>query len=378
MPNTNKQKPGANKKRLGRGLGSLLSTNMEDFEESSQPKKEAAPQKAVENPQQKQAPVKQALKKEVEKKTNPIKQENIKPQQAKPTLEPATKTKSGPEASPVPTNAIENKGLDSALRIWSLPIDKVYPNKTQPRKDFLKEQLQELADSIKEQGLLQPITVRKTEENYEIIAGERRWRASQLAGLHEVPAIIKNVDDQKSMELALIENLQRENLNPVEEAMAYQLLIDDYDLSQQEVAKKVGKDRTTVTNALRVLTLPRDVRQMVRQGLVSLGHAKVLVGVDDPKMQIKLARKTIQKKLSVRALEKEVKKLKKPEKDNLDSLDVSERLAGGLATDLQKVLGTKVNIQYKNGKGRIELNYYSDEELSNFCEKMKNLWHQNK
>ena len=368
MPSTNKQKQGLNKNRLGRGLGSLLSTDMQDFEDSpvvkSKEVKPLATQTVEEKQEDKKVEVRPATKVvQPEKQTKQLeKQEEVQKATA-----------------PVPTKAMENKGLSDLNRIWSLPIDKVNPNKTQPRKDFLKEHIQELSDSIKEQGLLQPITVRKTGETYEIIAGERRWRASQLAGLHSIPAIIKEVDDQKSMELALIENLQRENLNPVEEAMAYQLLIDDYDMSQQEVAKRVGKDRSTVTNALRVLTLPRDVRQMVRQGLVSLGHAKVLVSVEDPKTQVKLARKVIQKKLSVRALEKEVKKTKGGFKEEeLGSLDVSERLAKGLATDLQKVLGTKVNIQYKKGKGKIEVSFYSDEELSSFCEKVKTSWHNNK
>lgn len=336
MPNIDKQKGQSNKKRLGRGLGSLLSTSADHFEESpaqpvSAPKKEilATPKK--------------------------------------------TTVKSPKKASPVPEKASENKTIDPTLRIWSLAVEKIIPNSTQPRKDFLKEPLEELASSIKEQGVLQPITVRKKGEKFEIIAGERRWRASQLAGLQVVPAIVKMVDDQKSMELALIENLQREDLNPVEEAMGYQLLIDDYDLSQQELAQKVGKSRSSVTNSLRVLTLPRDVRQMLRQGLLSLGHAKVLLGVEDVKKQVSLARKAVKKKLSVRALEKEVNRLKKAPESEVDQLDVSERLVKGLATDLQRKLGTKVQIKYKSGKGRIEIAYYSDDELSSLCEKIKNL-----
>lgn len=324
------------KKRLGRGLGSLLSTDAADFDESPRTESKKAP-------------------------TTSAQKQPIKAQE-----------KTHEKTQPVPQKQSLNREIDPSLRVWSLAVEKIIPNSTQPRKDFLKEPLEELAKSIKEQGVIQPITVRKKGEEYEIIAGERRWRASQLAGLQEVPAIVKEVDDQKSMELALIENLQREDLNAVEEAMGYQLLIDDYELSQQELATKVGKSRSSITNSLRVLTLPRDVRQMLRQGLLSLGHAKVLLGVEDVKNQVTLAKRAIQKKLSVRALEKEVKKLTSKKSRDINGLDVSERLANGLATDLQKILGTKVQIKYANGKGKIEISYYSDEELSGLCEKIKN------
>lgn len=330
MPEVGKSKNSQNKKGLGRGLGSLLSSDAEGFK--------------------KDTPV-EAKKVLAEKKPAPT--------EAKPKKTPIVQEK-----------AKETKSLDDKDRIWSLAIDKIFPNKKQPRKDFNKEPLQELADSIKEQGLLQPITVRKNGENFEIIAGERRWRACQLAGLHNVPTIIRDVSDQKSMELALIENIQRENLNPVEEALAYQLLIDEHELSQQDVAQKVGKNRSTVTNSLRILTLPREVRDRLRNAELSLGHAKVLLGIADPKVQISLAKKAVQKKLSVRALEKEIKKASGSASD-LGELNVSERLAQGLATDLQKVLGTKVNILYKAGKGRVEISYYSDEDLTRICEKIK-------
>lgn len=373
MPTTN-AKGNQSKKRLGRGLGSLLTTDVDDFEATEVSK---APSKSFQKPTPKSEtkPVqsaKQSLKvKTEEKKSAPsVEQFTVKNIEKSNAKTPTSVQKS----SPVPEMANKTVGLDQLGRIWSLAIEKIIPNQTQPRKDFHKEPLEELSSSIKEQGVLQPITVRKVGEKYEIIAGERRWRASQLAGLQEVPAIIKEVDDQKSMELALIENLQREDLNTIEEAMGYQLLIDEYDLSQQELAQKVGKSRSAITNALRVLTLPRDVRQMLRQGLLSLGHAKVLLGVEDIKMQIKLARKAVQKKLSVRALEKEILKLKRAKSDDIDDLDVSERLARGLAEDLQKMLGTKVNIKYKKGKGRLEIAFYSDDELSQFCEKMKNNW----
>lgn len=335
MPSTDRSKNAKNKQRLGRGLGSLLSTDVGDFEDTPATSKPVQPKE-----------------KQVLAKTQPT----------------TAKTK---VASPVPQKASQTKELDPSVRIWSLAVEKIIPNQTQPRKDFLKEPLAELSESIKEQGVLQPITVRKKGDEYEIIAGERRWRASQMAGLKVVPAIIKNVDDQKSMELALIENLQREDLNPVEEAMGYQLLIDDYELSQQELATKVGKSRSAVTNSLRVLTLPRDVRQMLRQGLLSVGHAKVLLGVEDVKTQVSLARKVLKKKLSVRALEKEIAKSKRVISGEINELDVSERLVKGLASDLQKKLGTKVNIKYAGGKGKIEISFYSDDELTSLVEKIK-------
>ena len=334
MPSSEKQKQSGGKKRLGRGLGSLLSTGASDFDDPVRPQKGGA---------------------------DPFKKEDLK------------KVKSQ-KFQPVPEKKSETDKIELFGKVLSLAIEKITPNQTQPRKDFVKEPLEELAQSIREQGVIQPITVRKSGEKYEIVAGERRWRASQIAGLKEVPAILRNIDDQKSMELALIENLQREDLNPIEEAMGYQLLIDDYSLSQQEVAKKVGKSRSSVTNSLRILTLPQDVRQMLRQGLVSLGHGKVLLGLQDSRAQTSLAKKARQKKLSVRALEKEVLRLKNPNSSNINELDVSQRLAKGLAGELQKILGTKVQIKYANGKGKVEVSFYSDEELSNFCEKIKNKW----
>ncbi len=335
MPSTDKAKVNNQKKRLGRGLGSLLSTDINDFGDKSQTDSE---------------PVKK------EAKTEP----KIEKTEAKKEI-----------TSPVP-EAKESK--DQTGRIWNLPIEKVVPNQTQPRKDFEKEPLQELAQSIKEQGVLQPITVRKLKDKYEIIAGERRWRASQIVGLHGIPAIIKDVDDQRSMELALIENLQREDLNAVEEAMGYQFLVDEYNLSQQDLAKKVGKSRSSITNSLRILVLPRDVKQMIRQGLLSLGHAKVLLGLEDSQKQVKLARKCVQKKLSVRALENEIKK-----KDNFGEGAVAERserekMAFQLSDELQKLIGTKVKMKYKKGKGQIQISFYSDSELNTITERIKDAW----
>lgn len=349
------QKQVTNKKRLGRGLGSLLSTGADEFD--NVPTRPSMP------------PVKESLKENIEKKET-----------LEATVEAVEKVLSAPVPAQPPVevalvlekpNNINN--IDSSMRIWSLAIEKVFPNPSQPRKDFLKEPLDELSQSIREQGVLQPITVRKSGEKYEIIAGERRWRASQLAGLQEIPAIIKDVDNQKSMELALIENLQRENLNSIEEALGYQSLIEEYDLSQQDVAKKVGKSRTAVTNALRVLALPRDVREMLRQGLISFGHAKVLLAVDDGKAQVNLAKKVLAKQLSVRALEKEILKVKGGSTGNFSTEEsIYDRQAQKVGEELQKALGTKVDITYNKGKGTVSIAFYSDEELSNLSEKIKN------
>ncbi len=336
MPNTDKSKANIQKKRLGRGLGSLLSTDVNDFgEEDTQ-------------------------NKQVTKEKSPDKE--IKKQE---------KTQTQSQQAPVPE---PQTNQDPSGRIWNLPIEKVIPNQTQPRKDFEKEPLEELSQSIKEQGVLQPITVRKVKDKYEIIAGERRWRACQMAGLHGIPAVIKDVDDQRSMELALIENLQREDLNPVEEAMGYQFLIDEYTLSQQDLAKKVGRSRSSITNALRILVLPRDVKQMIRQGLLSLGHAKVLLGLEDHKLQVKLGRKCVQKRLSVRALEQEVKRIQNPSVSAPSELSVREKMAHKLSDELQKVMGTKVKMKYKKGKGQVQISFYNDEELSSICERIKDAW----
>lgn len=373
---TTSQKVMTNKKRLGRGLGSLLSTGADEFE--------AAPSRPTSNENleatPKSAPVPTPAP------TSNIKQTVItapapapipevvaapEPEIVAPVVEEAAPVVVEPEV--VPEKLSNFYTIDNGMRIWSLAIEKVFPNPTQPRKDFLKEPLEELSLSIKEQGVLQPITVRKKDDKYEIIAGERRWRASQLAGLQEIPAIIKDVDNQKSMELALIENLQREDLNSLEEAMGYQNLIEEYRMSQQEVATKVGKSRTSITNALRVLTLPRDVREMLRQNLISVGHAKVLLSVEDSKTQVTLAKKVIHKQLSVRALEKEINKVRggdDTESSGSDSLHSKQ--AQILAGELQKALGTKVEIVYREGKGSVAIAFYSDEELSNISEKIKN------
>jgi ParB family chromosome partitioning protein len=264
-------------------------------------------------------------------------------------------------------------------RIWNIPIEKIVPGAHQPRKAFEKAQLEELAQSIREHGVLQPLLVRKKSDGrYELIAGERRWRAAQLAGLLDLPAIIKNFEDRQSAEVALIENIQRQDLNPVEEAQAMRRLLADFGLTQQELAARIGKERATIANSLRLLSLPQVILDMVSQQIISSGHAKVLLSLEDQKAQVELAEQVRERKLSVRQLEGLVKKAKKYNSQIISEADsdqssseISARLAASLAEELQKRLGTKVQIDYAKGKGKVILHFFSDEELTRFFEKLK-------
>ena len=352
MPNTsqdksNQTKSNQNKKRLGRGLGSLLTTHPNEFDQNSSSAFTPSPSAKATPPQSAPKPPVEVKKTQEEVRKDPV-------------TEPAVLDKPS-----------KNEGMADSARVWSMAIEKVFPNKSQPRKDFNKEPLEELAQSIRSQGVLQPITVRQKDSGYEIIAGERRWRASQLAGLQEVPIIVRNVDDQKVMELALIENLQREDLNPLEEAMGFQQLIEEYELTQADLAQKVGKSRSSITNALRILSLPNDVRQMLREGTLSIRHPKVMLSIQDPSRQKDLAKKSVTRQWSVRALEKELKTSGNSASDSFEKLDVREKMAQQLIEQVQRAIGTKVGLRYKNGKGRIEIHFYSDEELSSHCEKLK-------
>ncbi|RYZ85583.1 MAG: ParB/RepB/Spo0J family partition protein, partial [Proteobacteria bacterium] len=242
-----------------------------------------------------------------------------------------------------------------------------------------RSSLQELSQSIKENGILQPIIARKIAGGrLEIVAGERRWRAAQAAGLHEVPVLIKNFNDQETLELAIIENIQREDLNPIEEAEGYSRLITEFKLSQQQVADKVGRDRASVANAVRLLALPTEAKDYITDGLLSVGHAKVLLSMNDPKKQVELAKKVIQDKLSVRKLEKMIvdAQTTRPSQDATSNIEhnVTQRLISGLSDELQKILGTKVNIDYANSKGKISVHFYSDDELTQFVDRLKQGW----
>ena len=246
-----------------------------------------------------------------------------------------------------------------------LKLSSIEPNREQPRKDFDEVALLELADSIKQYGVLQPLIVQKKKDYYEIIAGERRWRASKLAGLKEVPVIIKEFSEQEILEISLIENIQRENLNPIEEAMAYKKLLEEFHLKQDEVAERVSKSRTAVTNSMRLLKLDEQVQQMVISDMISTGHARALLAIEDKEQQLMLAQKIFDEKLSVRETEKLIKMLKAPKKEEKDpASDHKSFIYTDLEEKLKNVIGTKVSINpKKNGKGKIEIEYYSEEEL---------------
>ena len=239
-------------------------------------------------------------------------------------------------------------------------------NNNQPRNNFNEDSLQELADSIKQYGILQPLILQKQEDHYLIIAGERRWRAAKLAGLKEVPAVIKEYSDQEIAEVSLIENLQREDLNPIEEALAYQVLIDKYGLKQEEISERVAKSRSVITNALRLLKLNDQIREMLIEGLISTGHAKALLGLPDPAMQQEVADKILDEQLSVRETEKLVKNLtNKKEKIPKKKIDLPDSsLYTKIEEKMKNRIGTQVRIKRKDvNQGKIEIDYYTNDDL---------------
>lgn len=245
-------------------------------------------------------------------------------------------------------------------------ITKVEPNREQPRKNFDEDALEELAESIKQFGLLQPILVQDRKTYFEIIAGERRWRAAKKAGLKEVPVIIKNLTEQEIVEISLIENIQREDLNPIEEAQAYKRLLTEFNLKQDEVAERVAKSRTAVTNSMRLLKLCDDVQQMIIDGMISTGHARALITIEDPEQQYIIAQRIFDEKLSVRDVEKLVKSLNQPPKaKKIITIDKSlEAVYQDIEENLKQKLSTKVSITSKgNGSGKIEIEFYSHEDL---------------
>ena len=246
-----------------------------------------------------------------------------------------------------------------------LKINDVEPNRGQPRKEFDEDSLLELSDSIKQFGILQPLLVQKKSNYYEIVAGERRWRAAKMAGLKEIPVIIKSYTDQELLVISLIENIQRENLNPIEEGAALKRLLEEFNLKQDEVAERVSKSRTAVTNAMRLLKLSEQVQRMVIDDMISTGHARALLAVSDEEQQYLLANKIFDEKLSVRETEKLVKGLKAPKKEEKRSNKKEHMfLYEDLESRLKAIIGTKVNVNAKgNGKGKIEIEYYSEDEL---------------
>ena len=272
-----------------------------------------------------------------------------------------------PKAEPVQeTEAKEDNAQGTYVK-----ITKVEPNREQPRKNFDEDALQELADSIKQYGIVEPLIVQDRKTYYEIIAGERRWRAAKLAGLKEVPVIVRNYTEQEIVEISLIENIQREDLNPIEEAQAYRRLLTEFNLKQDEVAERVSKSRTAVTNSMRLLKLCDEVQQMIIDDMISTGHARALISIEDPEQQYMIAQRVFDEKLSVREVEKMVKDLNKPQKPKKEiiedkSLDI---IYQDIEEKLKQSLGTKVSISSKgNGAGKLEIEFYTHDDLDKMIE----------
>lgn len=269
----------------------------------------------------------------------------------------------------------EEKGRELMIK-----ISLIEPNREQPRKDFNEEQLGELAKSIEQYGVLQPLLVQKKGNFYEIIAGERRWRAAKMAGLKEIPVVLREYGRQETMEIALIENVQREDLNPIEEALAYQQLVKEFDLTQEEIAARVSKNRATITNSMRLLKLDEQIQEMLIQNLISSGHARALLSLEDKVLQLKAAKLILDGRLSVRETEKLVKRLSKEhfsEDHNKKEVSKDEGLAliyQNLEDRMKTIMGTKVSIHNKDkNKGRIEIEYYSEAELERIVEMIESI-----
>lgn len=432
MPDNSSQAPNSGKKaRLGRGLGSLLGGGGLDITSDSAPAVEqqsaasptrttpppataptspktaaspAAPAGASVSPSPKAQNVATSspttTQKPAEAVPSAIKAEKAAPTQPTASQLTSQSSAAAPAAKVVPSQpqaaqpapvqnhqsqtttartAEQPRAINEESQIWMIAVDKLKPNTQQPRQIFTPEALKDLSASIKEKGILQPITARRlNEREFEIIAGERRWRAAQAAGLHQVPVILKKVSEQDSLELAIIENIQRENLNPLEEAEAYDRLMIDYSLTQQLVADKMGKDRSTVANSLRLLALPGEIKEFLRKNEISAGHAKVLLGLDDPKVQVKIAKQIVSEKLSVRATEKMVARAKIEARgethSNSHKENVSKRAIEGLSAELQKLIGTKVVIDYADSKGKLSIHFYTDDQFNHVVEKLRKAW----
>lgn len=271
------------------------------------------------------------------------------------------------------------KQKENVSRETLVPIIEIEPNRAQPRTRFDEDALHELADSIKQYGVIEPLVVQKRENHYEIIAGERRWRAARIAGLKEVPVVIKEYSEDDIFTIALIENIQREDLNPIEEAVAYQKLIKELNLKQDEVAEKVSKSRTAITNSMRLLKLDQRVQQMLIDEMISEGHGRALIPITDGEEQFNIAMRIFDEKLSVRETEKLIKKIQEEKKKEADKLPEEEIkdvsfVYKGLEEKLKKSLGTKVEIKNKaNNTGKIEIEYYSMEELERIVELMESV-----
>ena len=278
-------------------------------------------------------------------------------------LDSLIKDNSSAKKTAAANTSSENKAEEMKSGEQMMKINMVEPNRDQPRKKFEEDALLELADSIKQFGVLQPLLVRKRKDYYEIIAGERRWRAAKMAGVKEVPVIIKDYTEQEIVEIGLIENIQRENLNPIEEAMAFKKLLEEFNLKQDEVAERVSKSRTAVTNSMRLLKLDERVQEMIVDDMISTGHARALLAVEDKELQYKLAQKIFDEKLSVREVEKLMKSLSNEAKKEKKEPE-NQFIYQNLEEQMKMLLGTKVSISHKaNNQGKIVIDYYSNDEL---------------
>jgi ParB family chromosome partitioning protein len=326
------------KSRLGRGLNSLLGNPSEEMDENPRPKSSAV-----------QTEKKKDLLKE---KASSIKVEEVSK---------ATDKK-----------ASETPQINELERIHQIFVENLKPNKNQPRKVFNDEALKELSASIKEKGIMQPIVAQRLDsKNFEIIAGERRWRAAQMAGLKAVPVILRVTDEKDSLELALIENIQRNNLNSMEEAEAYQILVDKYSMTQADIALQVGKERATITNTLRLLKLSKEVQEYVSQQKLSMGHARALVAVEDLELQRKLAKKCLDLTLSVRATERLVKNALEGKEQDAQPESAEQKAIKNLMSEIQRITGTRTKINYKNGRGAMTLQFYSKEQFEALVKKIR-------
>lgn len=258
--------------------------------------------------------------------------------------------------------------------VQEIRIAEIEPNRKQPRKNFDEDSLLELSDSIKQFGVIQPLIVQKVDNHYEIIAGERRWRAAKQAGIKKVPVIIKEYTPQEVMEISLIENIQREDLNPIEEAMAYKNLLEEFHLKQDEVAERVSKSRTAVTNSIRLLKLDERVQQMVIDDMISTGHARALLSLEDKELQNTLAGRIFDEKLSVRETEKLVKSIQKGKIEKKKPEKVNSFIYKDIEEKIKAILGTKVAVDHKsNNRGKITIEYYSNEELERIVDLMESI-----
>lgn len=343
------------KNRLGRGLNSLLGNPSEDLDQS---------------PVREKVISKEIVKKKDLLKTKASSISIDEKNESKPTESAKSKMKSDLATNEKATEPTAK--INDLEKIHQIFVENLSPNKNQPRKIFNEEALKELSDSIREKGIMQPIVAQRLDDkNFEIIAGERRWRAAQMAGLKAVPVILRVTDEKDSLELALIENIQRNNLNSIEEAEAYQILVDKYAMTQADIAVKVGKERATVANTLRLLKLSKEVQEYVSQQKLSMGHARALVAVEDLELQRKLAKKCIDLTLSVRAAERLVKNALEGKNLEVQSETPEQKAIKNLMAEIQRITGTRTKIDYKNGRGSLSMQFYSKEQFEGLVKKIR-------